>query len=180
MELVGARPPASLLTCISCSARSPNGLAAPTFPCSWPTEGSGRPRTPTIRSVSRLPRGHRPGAAGHQRSRCRRGDHDPGRRDTGTQPRDGSRCDGPERRAVARGPSIERRATFALEVARCYDLRHEDTGVLVQLLTAEREAPEDMRHNVLARDLVRGLLRRARPSLAPQVRELAERIELFD
>ncbi len=81
---------------------------------------------------------------------------------------------------VARCPSIERRATFALEVARCYDLRHEDTGVLVQLLTAEREAPEDMRHNVLARDLVRGLLRRARPSLAPQVRELAERIELFD
>jgi transcriptional regulator with XRE-family HTH domain len=80
---------------------------------------------------------------------------------------------------VARCPSIERRATFALEVARCYDLRHEDPGVLLHLLAAEREAPEDMRHNVLARDLVRGLLRRARPSLAPQIRELAERIELF-
>lgn len=81
---------------------------------------------------------------------------------------------------VTRCPSIERRATFALEMARCYGLRHEDPGVLLHLLAAEREAPEDMRHNVLARDLVRGLLRRARPSLAPQVRELAQRIELFD
>jgi hypothetical protein len=33
---------------------------------------------------------------------------------------------------------------------------------------------------VLARDLVRGLLRRARPSMGLQVRELAARIELFD
>jgi hypothetical protein len=81
---------------------------------------------------------------------------------------------------VARCPSVERRATFALEAARCYDLQHEDAGVLLHLLTAEREAPEDMRHNVLARDLVRGLLRRARPSLGLQVRQLAERIELFD
>jgi transcriptional regulator with XRE-family HTH domain len=81
---------------------------------------------------------------------------------------------------VTRCPSVERRATFALEVARCYDLRHEDAGVLLNLLAAEREAPEDMRHNVLARDLVRGLLRRARPSMGLQVRELAARIELFD
>jgi transcriptional regulator with XRE-family HTH domain len=80
---------------------------------------------------------------------------------------------------VSRCPSVERRATFALEVARCYDLRHEDPGVLLHLLTAEHEAPEDLRHNVLARDLVRGLLRRARPSLAPKVRELARRIELY-
>jgi hypothetical protein len=43
--------------------------------------------------------------------------------------------------------------------------RHEDAGVLLNLLAAERGAPEDMRHNVLARDLVRGLLRRARPSM---------------
>jgi transcriptional regulator with XRE-family HTH domain len=75
-------------------------------------------------------------------------------------------------------PSIERRATFALDLARCYDQRHEDAGVLLYLLSAEQESPEDLHYNLLARDLVRGLLRRARPSLAPKVRDLAQRIEL--
>ncbi len=80
---------------------------------------------------------------------------------------------------LTRCPSIERRATFALELARCYDQRHDDPGVLLHLLAAYDEAPEDMLHNVLARELVRGLLRRARPSLAPRVRDLARQIELF-
>ncbi len=46
------------------------------------------------------------------------------------------------------------------------------------LLSAEQESPEDLRYNLLSRDMVRGLLRRARPSLAPKVRDLAQRIEL--
>jgi transcriptional regulator with XRE-family HTH domain len=75
-------------------------------------------------------------------------------------------------------PSIERRVTFALDLARCYDQRHDDAGVLLYLLSAEQESPEDLRYNLLARDLVRGLLRRARPSLAPKARDLAQRIEL--
>jgi transcriptional regulator with XRE-family HTH domain len=75
-------------------------------------------------------------------------------------------------------PSIERRATFALDLARCYDQRHDDAGVVLYLLSAEQESPEDLRYNLLARDLVRGLLRRARPSLVPKVRDLAQRIEL--
>jgi transcriptional regulator with XRE-family HTH domain len=79
---------------------------------------------------------------------------------------------------VSQCPSIERRVTFALDMARCYDQRHDDTGVVLYLLTAEQESPEDLRYNPLARDLVRGLLRRARPSLAPKVRNLAERIQL--
>lgn len=77
-------------------------------------------------------------------------------------------------------PSVERRATFSLEIARCYEQRREDTGVLLHLLDAEREAPEDMRYNALARDLVRGLMRRARPTMASQVRGLASRIDLFE
>lgn len=76
-------------------------------------------------------------------------------------------------------PSRERRATFCLDLARCYHLRHEDTGTVLHLLAAERESREDLRYNPLARDLVRGLLRQARPSLAPQVRELAARIDLI-
>jgi transcriptional regulator with XRE-family HTH domain len=76
-------------------------------------------------------------------------------------------------------PSIERRATFCLDLARCYDQRHEDAGVILHLLAAEQESSEDLRYNPLARDLVRGLLRRARPSLAPKVQGLADRMGLI-
>lgn len=79
---------------------------------------------------------------------------------------------------VSSCPSVERRATFALDLARCYDQRHDDAGVLLYLLSAEQESSEDLRYNLLARDLVRGLLRRARPSLAPKIRDLAQRIDL--
>ncbi len=76
-------------------------------------------------------------------------------------------------------PSLERRTTFALEVARCYEQRRDDPGVLVHLTDAERTGPEDMRYNVMARELVQGLLKRARPTYAPQVRALAERVGLL-
>jgi transcriptional regulator with XRE-family HTH domain len=76
-------------------------------------------------------------------------------------------------------PSLERRTTFALEVARCYEQRRDDPGVLLHLLNAESTGPEDLRYNSLARDLVHGLLKRARPTYAPQVRALAERIDLL-
>jgi transcriptional regulator with XRE-family HTH domain len=76
-------------------------------------------------------------------------------------------------------PSIERRATFYLDLARCYDQRHDDPGVILNLLAAEQASSEDMRYNPLARDLVRALLRRARPSLAPNIRRLADRIDLI-
>jgi hypothetical protein len=79
---------------------------------------------------------------------------------------------------ATRSPSVERRVTFMLELARCYDQRREDPAVLLHLLNAEREAPEDMRFNLLARDLVRGLVKRARPSYAAEARDLAVRIGL--
>ena len=75
--------------------------------------------------------------------------------------------------------SMERRLTFLLDMARCYDQRRDDAAVLLHLLEAEREMPEDLRFNTLARDLVRGLVKRTRPSLAGQVRRLAERMNLF-
>jgi transcriptional regulator with XRE-family HTH domain len=79
----------------------------------------------------------------------------------------------------SRSPSIERRATFLLELARCYEQRREDPAILLHLLSAEREAPEDMRYNLLARELVRGLVKRARPSYAAQARGIATRIGLL-
>jgi transcriptional regulator with XRE-family HTH domain len=76
-------------------------------------------------------------------------------------------------------PSLERKTTFALEVARCYEQRRDDPGVLLHLMSAETSGPEDMRYNTLARDLVHGLIKRARPTYALQVRDLARRIDLL-
>jgi transcriptional regulator with XRE-family HTH domain len=84
-----------------------------------------------------------------------------------------------DRVSPSQSPSIERRTTLLLELARCYHQRREDPAVLLHLLSAEREAPEDMRYNVLARDLVRGLVKRARPSYAAEARDLAFRIGLL-
>jgi transcriptional regulator with XRE-family HTH domain len=80
---------------------------------------------------------------------------------------------------MSASPSLERKTTFALEVARCYEQRRDDPGVFLHLVSAEASGPEDMRYNTLARDLVHGLLKRARPTYAPQVRELARRIDLL-
>jgi hypothetical protein len=77
---------------------------------------------------------------------------------------------------AAKLSSVERRATFLLEVARSYELRGEDTGVLHYVTRAEREAPEDVRYQPLAASLVRGLLARSRPTLRPEVESLAARV----
>ncbi|WP_203596193.1 hypothetical protein [Actinomadura bangladeshensis] len=79
---------------------------------------------------------------------------------------------------VTSSPSLERQATFYLELARLHEQRRDDAAVLLHLMSAEASGPEDLRYNLLARDLVRGLLKRARPSMAPQVRALAKRIGL--
>ncbi len=79
---------------------------------------------------------------------------------------------------VTSSPSLERQTTFYLELARLHEQRRDDAAVLLHLMSAEGSGPEDLRYNLLARDLVRGLLKRARPSMAPQVRALAGRIGL--
>lgn len=73
-------------------------------------------------------------------------------------------------------PSIERRFTFLLEVARCYDLRREDPAVLVHLLDLEAISPEDLARNPLAREMVCRLRRRVRPTYRRQVEALAQRL----
>jgi hypothetical protein len=76
---------------------------------------------------------------------------------------------------IQRLGSIERRATFLLEVARCYEQRGEDAGVLHYLLQAEREAPEDLQYHPLGQSLIGALLARARPSLRFEIETLATR-----
>ncbi|MBO3752109.1 helix-turn-helix transcriptional regulator [Streptosporangiaceae bacterium NEAU-GS5] len=85
-----------------------------------------------------------------------------------------------DRLDVNQSPSLERRMTFALEVARCYDQRQDDAAVILNLMNAEASGPEDLRYNTLARDLVRSLLKRARPTFQPQVRGIARRIGLLE
>jgi transcriptional regulator with XRE-family HTH domain len=77
---------------------------------------------------------------------------------------------------AAKLSSVERRATYLLEVAQSYELRGEDTGVLHYVARAERAAPEDVRYQPLAASLVRGLLVRSRPTLRPDIESLAARV----
>jgi len=76
-------------------------------------------------------------------------------------------------------PSLERTFTFLLEVARCHDLRREDPAVLLHLLQAETLAPEDLARAQPARDMVVGLMRRARAMQARQAEQLAGRMGML-
>lgn len=78
-----------------------------------------------------------------------------------------------ERIDVAGSPSMERRLTFYLQLAACYEQRRDDMGVLVHLQGAQETGPEDLRFNTVSRELVRGLLKRSRASIAPKARRLA-------
>ncbi|GGT14731.1 helix-turn-helix domain-containing protein [Nonomuraea spiralis] len=76
---------------------------------------------------------------------------------------------------IRRTPSIERRTTHLCHVARACEDLGDDAASLVYLLRIERESPEELDHKLLLREMVRSLVRRARPSWAPEVRFLAER-----
>ncbi|MFC1418354.1 hypothetical protein [Streptacidiphilus cavernicola] len=76
-------------------------------------------------------------------------------------------------------PSRERAFTHLIEVARCYDLRRKDAGVLLQLLQAEDLAPEDLARTQAAREMTVGLLRRARLLHARQAEALAGRMGML-
>jgi transcriptional regulator with XRE-family HTH domain len=77
---------------------------------------------------------------------------------------------------VSQTSIVERRCRHYMEVAKCYDLKHEDMGTLTHLRLAWDTGPEHLQHNPVVRDMGRGLLHRARPSYAPEVRALANRI----
>lgn len=80
---------------------------------------------------------------------------------------------------VSGSPSMERRTTFYLQLASCYDQRRDDMGVLVHLQGAHETGPEDMQFNAVSREFVRGLLKRSRSSIAPQARRLAADIGML-
>ena len=71
---------------------------------------------------------------------------------------------------------IERRFTFLLEVARCYDLDRDDAGAFVTLLDIEQLAPEDLTRSPLARQIITGLRDRSTRTYRRQIVALAERV----
>jgi hypothetical protein len=75
-------------------------------------------------------------------------------------------------------PSIERRIAFLLDQARGWRQRHDNAQVLLLLLEAERESPEDMFYRPTSRELIQYLVKRGRRSVAEQAAQMATRLGL--
>lgn len=68
-----------------------------------------------------------------------------------------------------------RRAQVHIDTAWAYSQHREDAAVVVNLLEAERVAPQALRYNVIVRELLREMLKRERRSATPGLRPLAKR-----
>jgi hypothetical protein len=77
-------------------------------------------------------------------------------------------------------PSVNRRCYHHLHLARANGLRRRDRETVVELLAAERIAPELVRYEPMAREMVRAMLVRERRSSNPQLRTLAQRLGMLD
>jgi len=71
---------------------------------------------------------------------------------------------------------VERRTHFLIDVARGHRQRADAAASVATLLQAEEVAPEEVRDNPAARNLIAELLRRERRAATPQLRELAARV----
>jgi hypothetical protein len=74
---------------------------------------------------------------------------------------------------------VERRVRHSLEVARAYSATGDRETALGMLLAAERDAPEQVRHHSLSRDLVLTWLRRSRGVLTADLEGLAARLKVL-
>lgn len=73
-------------------------------------------------------------------------------------------------------PSVERRFSYYVELARAYSIRGEDVAAVHMLLRAERESGDELRYNVEVRAMVRELLRRENSLTRGDLRPLADRM----
>jgi transcriptional regulator with XRE-family HTH domain len=87
--------------------------------------------------------------------------------------------------AVDLGPRVdasplpmERRIRHAIEVARAYSAWNRRDEALSLLLDAERQAPEQVRHHYISRQLVLGWIRRERGTPPVQLAALAKRLRV--
>ena len=81
-------------------------------------------------------------------------------------------------RAIDPGPlpSLARRARHAIDVARAHTQTEKNAAAAASLLQAGRLAPEEVRYQPLARELLRYLLQRQHPILPAELRALAEQV----
>ena len=70
---------------------------------------------------------------------------------------------------------LGRRSQVHIDLAWAYGQRRNDPATVLSLLEAERFAPELVRFNVTARELIRECLRRERRTAIPHLRGLAQR-----
>ena len=70
---------------------------------------------------------------------------------------------------------LSRRAQVHIDMAWAYTQRRADAEAVVNLLEAERVAPQTLRYNVLVRELLREMLKRERRTATPGLRALAHR-----
>lgn len=70
---------------------------------------------------------------------------------------------------------LSRRAQIHIDMAWAHTQRRADTAAVVNLLEAERVAPQTLRYNVLVRELLREMLKRERRAATPGLRALALR-----
>lgn len=75
-------------------------------------------------------------------------------------------------------PSIERQVAFLLDQAQGWHQKRDNAQVLLLLLDAEQEAPEDLRFRPVAKSLITNLVQRGRRSVAEQASALAGRLDL--
>lgn len=87
--------------------------------------------------------------------------------------RQAQRCD------VSVVPSVERRFSYHVELARAYSIRTEDVAAIHLLLRAERESAEELRFNGEVRAMVQELLRRESPLTRTELRPLADRMGIL-
>jgi hypothetical protein len=71
---------------------------------------------------------------------------------------------------------VERRSHYLIDVARGHAQRADDPAALATLLEAERLAPQDVRYNPIASELVMVMLKRERRAATPGLRDLSARV----
>jgi hypothetical protein len=74
----------------------------------------------------------------------------------------------------------ERQSTHRVHVAHALAMRRRDADALRQVAAAERLNPEGLPHDTLAREIVRGISRRAKGREIPGLRALANRLRVAD
>jgi hypothetical protein len=71
---------------------------------------------------------------------------------------------------------VERRSHFLIDVARGHAYRADDATAVATLLEVERMAPQEVRYNPIAGELVTTLLQRERRAATPELRGLSARL----